>query len=75
MKPLWQQFAEMTAEEAAAEQTADLARMEAGTMSEAEAQERADAWRKAGEWQLKEAEALEAEHHRRRVKKLGLRIV
>jgi hypothetical protein len=58
-KPLWQKFYELSATEAAAEQQHDLRRLEAGEMSEAEACERADAWRRAGEKQLAEAAGLE----------------
>jgi hypothetical protein len=74
-KLLWQQFADMTAEQVTAEHAEELARLKAGTMTGAEARERADAWRQAAEWQLKQAEALETEHKRRRIKKLGLRVV
>ena len=55
-KPLWQKFIEMTPEELDAEQASDLASMH--FMSDAEAQERADAYRKAGEWQIQEGEKL-----------------
>jgi hypothetical protein len=56
-KPLWQKFYEMSPAEAAAEQEDELRRI--GQMSEAEARERVNAWRRAAEKQLAEAAALE----------------
>jgi hypothetical protein len=57
-KPLWQQFYEMTEAEAAAEMAEDRRRLESGEMTEFEASQRMDAWRRCAKQQLREAEAL-----------------
>ena len=55
-KPLWQQFYEMTEKQAQEVQAEDLRRIRSGEMSPHEAEERARAWRRASEQQLREAE-------------------
>ena len=56
-KLLWQQFYEMTEEQAKAEQAEDMRRLQSGEMSEDEALERAAAWDRAGQQQRAEADA------------------
>jgi hypothetical protein len=65
-QPLWWRFAQMTPEEAQAEWSLEIARLETGEMSDAEADERAAAWGRAGEWQLAQADILKKELQRRR---------
>jgi hypothetical protein len=65
----------MTPEQVANEQAADLARLEAGEMSEAEATARAAVWSQAAEYQMRQAEALRKFHRLKKAKAIGLRLV